>query len=307
MNSRHLDTLLCVMRLGGIGAAARHLNLTQPTVTRRIQELERELGTELFQRDGRRVVATASARLCVANAERILAEVAAMRVAASGLASVGGTVRAGVVELVALSWFDRLLLRVGEIYPKIAFEIDVDLSSRLVTKLARRELDIIFVPGAIPVPRAVSVDLGACCFRWMASPSRVPAGMSSSPEDISELPIITLPHEADVHENMIRWFEAAGLTPSRLSFCNSFSVVASLVRKGLGVSLLPSNFFADDLSRGTLVALSTGPVVPTSRYSAAYLPVANLAVLPQIASLAREESWFLTPDDPRWRNGSAIT
>jgi len=36
MDSRHLETLVWVTRLGGIGAAAQHLNLTQPAITRRM-------------------------------------------------------------------------------------------------------------------------------------------------------------------------------------------------------------------------------------------------------------------------------
>lgn len=58
MDSRQLQTFLWVVRLGGVGAAARHLNVTQPTVTRRIQELERELKAPLLEREGRNVVPT---------------------------------------------------------------------------------------------------------------------------------------------------------------------------------------------------------------------------------------------------------
>src|SRR6202795_1316475 len=97
MDSRHLETLLWVFRLGGIGAAAQHLNLTQPAVTRRIQELERELGAKVLRRQGRNVVPTTLGQSCLGSAERILSEVATMRVAASGKAA-SGTIRVGVVR-----------------------------------------------------------------------------------------------------------------------------------------------------------------------------------------------------------------
>src|ERR1700738_933661 len=89
MDSRHLETLLWVVRLGGIGAAAQHLNLTQPAVTRRIQELERELGAKVLRRQGRNVMLTSVGQTCLGSAERILSEVATMRIAASGKAAVG--------------------------------------------------------------------------------------------------------------------------------------------------------------------------------------------------------------------------
>src|SRR6201985_2417556 len=102
MDSRHLETLLWVVRLGGIGAAALHLNLTQPAVTRRIQELERELGAKVLRRQGRSVVPPALGESCLVSAERILSEVDMMKVAAGGEVPVG-TIRVGIVESIALT------------------------------------------------------------------------------------------------------------------------------------------------------------------------------------------------------------
>ena len=179
------------------------------------------------------------------------------------------------------------------------------LSSRLIGKLARRELDFIVVPGPIPVPRTIKVDFGSCDFHWIANPSRFRSSPGVSPVEVAALPIITLPHEADVNDTMMM-----GVKPTRLSFCSSFSVVAVLVRKGLGISLLPADFFADDLAQGALISLSAAGDVPSPRYSAAYLPIAELSVLPEIAALARDESWFLTDNvdggqDPRLNGAEA--
>src|ERR1700682_6471588 len=151
MDSRQLETLLWVVRLGGVGAAAQHLNLTQPAVTRRIQELERELGAKVLRRQGRNVVPTPVGQACLGGAERILSEVAIMRVAASNKAAVG-TIRVGLVESIALTWFQNFLARIEGRYPKVRLEIDVDLSNRFLTKLFRRQIDILLLPGPVPLP-----------------------------------------------------------------------------------------------------------------------------------------------------------
>src|SRR3977135_192610 len=140
MDSRNLETLQLVIRLGGIGAAARHLNLTQPTVTRRIQELERDLRAPLFRREGRQIVPTAVARSCLVLAERILSDVSAMRAAASDREGVLLPVRAVFVETIGLTWFERLLARVAQTYPHVTIEMHVDLASQLVDRLARRRV-----------------------------------------------------------------------------------------------------------------------------------------------------------------------
>lgn len=301
MNIRHLETMLWVIRLGGVGAAARHLNLTQPAVTRRIQELEENLGAPLFEREGRTIIPTALAKVCAANAERVLAEVSLMRITATGGAAVAGKIRAGVTELIALTWFDRLITRIQEAYPNLIVEIDVDLSSRLLTKLGRRQLDIVFVPGPISIPEAAKTYLGSCTFQWMANPQLLHARRELTPLDVAQLPIISLPHDADVHWTMVKWFEEAGVEPRRMSYCNSFSVIASLVRKGLGISLLPYELFRHEVDTGSLVVLPESPQIMKPEYSVAYIPSAEFYVLPQIAAFAKEESLFLNVNGSHWR------
>src|SRR6267378_7213346 len=185
MDSRNLETLLWVVRLGGVSAAAQHLNLTQPAVTRRIQELERELGAKVLRRQGRNVVPTSVGQTCLVGAERILSEVAMMRVAASNKAAVG-TIRVGVVESIALTWFQNFLARIEGRYPKVQMEIDVDLSNRLITKLARRQIDIALLPGPVQLPGVVRVPLGDCAMKWLGRPELCPTGREMTPADLAD-------------------------------------------------------------------------------------------------------------------------
>jgi DNA-binding transcriptional LysR family regulator len=120
--------------------------------------------------------------------------------------------------------------------------------------------------------------------------------------DIAELPIIGMPQDANAYHSIINWFEKAQVTPSLMHCCNSFSVVALLVRRGVGVSLLPPDLFAGDLEQGVLKVLIEQPDVPKVEYSAAYLPATNASILPEVAAIAREESWFFGPSRTRRKN-----
>jgi DNA-binding transcriptional LysR family regulator len=298
MDSRTLETLLWVVRLGGIGAAAQHLNLTQPAVTRRIQELERELGAKVLRRQGRNVVPTPVGQTCLASAERIVSEVATLRIAASGTAAVG-TIRVGVVESIALTWFQNFLARIEGRYPKVQMEIDVDLSNRLITKLARRQIDIALLPGPVQLAGVARVSLGDCAMKWLGHPQLGPRDRDMKPADLAALPIIGMPQDANAYRSIIDWFEQAGVSPGLMHTCNSFSVVALLVRRGVGVSLLPPDLFAGDLARGVLKVFVEQPEVQKVDYSAVYLPASEASILPEVAAIAREESWFFGP--PRVR------
>jgi DNA-binding transcriptional LysR family regulator len=301
MDSRHLETLLWVVRLGGIGAAAQHLNLTQPAVTRRIQELERELGAKVLQRQGRNVVPTSVGQACLGSAERILSEVAAMRVAASDK-SVVGAIRIGLVESVALTWFQNFLARIEGRYPRVQMEIDVDLSNRLLTKLARRQIDIALVPGPVQLPGVVRVSLGECDMKWLGHPRLCPTDREMTAADLAAMPIIGMPQDANAYHSVINWFEEAQVSPDLMHCCNRLSLVALLVRRGVGVSLLPPDLFAGDLESGVLKVLIERPEAPKVQYSAAYLPAIDASILPDVAAIAREESWFLSPSQTRSKN-----
>ena len=72
MNLKHLETFAWIARLGSFSAAAERLGTSQPAVSMRIAELERTLGTKLFDRAGRSARITPKGRELIDYAERIL-------------------------------------------------------------------------------------------------------------------------------------------------------------------------------------------------------------------------------------------
>ena len=82
-------------------------------------------------------------------------------------------------------------------------------------------------------------------------------------------------------------------------------MVSLLVRRGIGVSLLPSELFAGDLEAGTLKILIECPKASDMEYSAAYLRATDNSLLPELAALASEESWFLGTPRARTERRSA--
>ena len=58
MKLTHLRDVVAVAERGSLRAAARHLGIAQPAITRSIREIERELGVVLFERRARGVVLT---------------------------------------------------------------------------------------------------------------------------------------------------------------------------------------------------------------------------------------------------------
>jgi DNA-binding transcriptional LysR family regulator len=72
MELRQLRAFVTVATLGHFGQAAERLNLTQPSLTQRVQALERELGVQLLDRNPRRVELTTAGKLLLPHAQKLV-------------------------------------------------------------------------------------------------------------------------------------------------------------------------------------------------------------------------------------------
>ncbi|WGD50080.1 substrate-binding domain-containing protein [Bradyrhizobium sp. CB1650] len=140
---------------------------------------------------------------------------------------------------------------------------------------------------------SVRISLGSCTLKWLGHPRFHSQDHSLTAAELADLPTIGMPQDASVYHLMVSWFEEAGISPRFIHRCNSFSVMSLLVRRGIGVSLLPAELFTEDLAAGTLKILIDHPKSNDMEYSAAYLRATDNPLVPQLAALAREESWFL--------------
>src|SRR5258708_22920103 len=150
--------------------------------------------------------------------------------------------------------------------------MEVGLWSGLRNKLDRRQSDIALLPGPVQLPGVVRVSLGDCAMKWLGHPQLCPKDREMKAADLAELPIIGMPQDANAYHSIINWFEEAQVTPSLMHCCNSFSVVALLVRRGGGGSLLPPDPFARGLPPGRLQILVRQPAAPTVGNFAAHFP-----------------------------------
>ena len=73
---RHLRLVQAVATLGSLTAAAGQLNLTQSALSHQLRDIEERLGTPLFLRRSRRMIATAAGQRLLATAARVLADLA---------------------------------------------------------------------------------------------------------------------------------------------------------------------------------------------------------------------------------------
>jgi DNA-binding transcriptional LysR family regulator len=159
---RHLRLLAHVVeiaRMGSIRKAAEHLNLTPSAMNRRIQDLEAEVGTPLFERRPRGVKLTTAGEMFVRYARSQIADAERMR---SHVEDLRGLRRGPI--LIACSQalaFDFLASRIAgfqKLHPKVMFDLKVMDHDRALAALAAYEVDLalIFRPSVGPSLRVIA-------------------------------------------------------------------------------------------------------------------------------------------------------
>jgi DNA-binding transcriptional LysR family regulator len=131
---------LAVMQGGSLSAAARTLDVTQPTVRRQIEKLESMLGVVLFTRAQNGLVPTETALATLPHAESIAASARAfVRSTSGGASGDRGTVRVACSEIVGVEVLPSILAALAEEHPHI--QIELVLSNRN-EDLLRRDADV---------------------------------------------------------------------------------------------------------------------------------------------------------------------
>jgi DNA-binding transcriptional LysR family regulator len=159
---RHLRLLTHVVevaRTGSIRAAAELLNLTPSAMNRRIQDLEREVGTPLFERRPRGVKLTTAgemfvryARSQIADAERMKSQVEDLR----GLRR--GPVLIACSQALAHDFLASRIAVFGKAHPKVVFDLKVMDHERALAALAAYDVDLalIYRPTMVPSLRVIA-------------------------------------------------------------------------------------------------------------------------------------------------------
>jgi DNA-binding transcriptional LysR family regulator len=145
-----LQLVLAVAESGSLSAAARTLQVTQPTVSRRLAELEGSLGEPLFARSVEGVTPTSFGERMLAPARR-MAECAGevQRVAQGADATPGGVVRITAPPGIAFSFLAPLAARMRQVLPEVRLEV---VSSVSYLDLVRREADLAIRVQALDRP-----------------------------------------------------------------------------------------------------------------------------------------------------------
>jgi DNA-binding transcriptional LysR family regulator len=149
MDIANLQAFVAIAESGSFSQAAEKLFLTQPAISKRIAQLESELGVKLFDRIGRRTTLTEAGQTLHERARAILLELEDTRRAIGNLSQVvGGHLIVGTSHHIALHRLSPALKRFNRDYPRVELDLRF-LDSETVCSMVEQgefELGIVSLP-----------------------------------------------------------------------------------------------------------------------------------------------------------------
>ena len=151
MTVRHLKIFLEVYRNGSITRASERLHMTQPAVTRAIQELEHYYGVRLFDRINRRLLVTEAGKQLYAQALHLVdlfehMETSLRNWDALGVLRIGSSIALGTHVL------PDLILRFRADHPALRTQVTIQNGGALQRQLLDNRLDLALIEGNIEDP-----------------------------------------------------------------------------------------------------------------------------------------------------------
>ena len=148
MDVRDLQVFLSVAKHLNFTRAGEEVHLSQPSVSVRMRQLERDLGSKLFEQLGKKVALTEAGQLLVPYATRVIAAMSDARHAIDELQGLErGLLRIGASTTPGMYLIPRTLANFKRHYPKIEVHLAVKDTRQIEDGVIRNEFDFGFVGG----------------------------------------------------------------------------------------------------------------------------------------------------------------
>lgn len=276
MDFRQIQYFIEVAKREHVTEAAHALHVAQSAVSRQIYNLEQELGTDLFIREGRSVRLTPIGRRFLLHAKE------AIKVIESGKREVEeyldperGIVRIGFPSSLAAYTLPTVISAFREEHPQVKFQLHQALYHRLIEMVIKGEIDMALIA---PLPKHEKKVKGDILFmeRIVALlPASHPLAKRSSIK-LSELKddsFVLFPEGFILREMVVEAFRELGVAPHVSFEGEDIDAIKGLVSAGLGVTLIPEITLVDSLPRSTVkliisepkVERNVGVIIPSDR------------------------------------------
>ncbi|MGN8844360.1 LysR family transcriptional regulator [Niallia sp. HCP3S3_B10] len=260
MNEKDCLLLFYLQKEQNITKAAEHLFMTQPALTYRIRQLEKEFQVEILSKNGKNIRLTPAGEHLVEYAKRILSDLRKTKEFLLNLENeLIGSLKIGVNSHFGLYNLPSILKDYIKMFPKVELNVDTGFSTEMMDLLVDGQIDVAIVRG----------DYNWSDGKYLLSEENV-CIIANEPIDVKKLPQMPMINRKEpkvllkyktspynpFEQSVEYWWNQRFIEPPIVTMqVDSYETCKEMVKKGLGYAIIPSVFLkqTDDLYNAPLI------------------------------------------------------
>lgn len=266
MELAQLDAFITAAECGSFSRAAEILHVAQPSLSNRIQSLEREIGQPLFERMGRGVKLTDAGGSFLPYAQRV------MRTLRDGMLVLDGTrngsmgrLSLGTAPAVGTYVLPRILKAFHDNHPGVDVMVRTGHSEDVLQMVLDDDVQVGF-GRPIHHPEVNTIPLYRDELVLVVSAGhRFAKRGAVSLDDLANQPLIVFDRDSGYYGLILGLFRELGVVPQQLMHLDSIEATKKMVEMDLGIALLPAVSVEREIKLGTLHKLGVRTSQPVER------------------------------------------
>jgi DNA-binding transcriptional LysR family regulator len=256
-----------------LSKAAEEMHIVQSAVSRQLQLFEAELGSPVYERQGKRLVGLTTLGL------RIMEQVATINMAKTNIQAIAadfidsnqGTLHIATTHTQAKYFLPKPILRFREKYPGVRIYMLEAAPEQLINKLHTRAADIAICTERVAEDSDLAVK---SCYEWhhaVVVPQHHPLSTGElTLERLASYPILTYSFGFTGRSNIEAALNNTGMELDVILSAADTDVIKTYVRLGMGVGIIAGMAYAPEADND-LVMRDLSHLIPRSRTKIAYL------------------------------------
>ncbi|GIO59383.1 LysR family transcriptional regulator [Paenibacillus cineris] len=244
--------------------AAQRLNMTQPSVSYAIKQLEDALGVKLFDRLSKGIVLTEEGHALYDQVRQVFDKLDYAERYMKQLGQLNeGRLRIGANGAIIRDYIVPLLDIFRSQYPNIRVQVSQQKTGQILEQLQQGLLDLGYVYLPVKDAEIQVVDTFVSPYGVVAGkPFAALAEAPLSAAQLAELPLLMLSHGSATRSYIEAWFQSQGVEAAADFELNSLDMLAEFAERGYGAAILPRAFVASKINEGALLELSMEVPLP---------------------------------------------
>ena len=296
MEFKDLEIFQMVAEKGTITAAAKELRYVQSNITSRIQKLEAELKTPLFNRHNRGMILTPEGKRLLIYSEKILSLTNEMRKVVQNDKEPSGKLELGSVETVIK--LPIILSRYNKKYKQVDISLLTGVTERLQSRVLNHQLDGAFISEGTTHPDLAVHDV---LEEELVILSSKPF---QSIADIKDEPILCFRKGCGYRARLESWLEDEQFKPTKMMEFGTLETILGSVAAGLGVTFVPKSTVSHLLDQGVVYSYHLPPKY--SKIKTVFVRRADSYLTPTISKFIKVIDEFREETATQFQNSTQI-